>query len=73
MSQFILLAASGGGFANMDYVRSIYPVEESGVWYLEANIADTGNKINGSWATWADAVEAARQLTQGIDPSVYNS
>jgi hypothetical protein len=43
----------------------------SGTWYLEVDVAGSGVRLNGSWASEADAQEAARELVQPVDPGTY--
>jgi hypothetical protein len=72
MSSWLLLDGSGG-YVNLRHVISIYPVNSSGVYHLYANVNGTGNKLPGSWASQADALEAARQFTHGIDLQDFTS
>lgn len=66
MNQWILLDNSGG-YVNMNYVISIHPVNTSGTWHLWANVNGTNNRLPGTYANEADALEAARKFTHGID------
>jgi hypothetical protein len=65
------LKLPNGNFVNTAQARSIYAVNDSGTWYLEVDVAGSGVRLNGSWASEADAQEAARELVQPVDPGTY--
>lgn len=64
------------GYGNIDSAYSVYAVEVStGTWALRAFTPD--DRVNyafqlaGTWSTQAAAIEAIRQLVDGVDPSTY--
>lgn len=60
-------------YMNLDNVVALGLAEESGTWFVDAYLDDTVvlGRLAGSWPSSADALEAVRELTAGVDPSTY--
>ena len=65
--------ANSGNVVNLAHTAVIVHVNDSGTWYAETYDVDGDNisRLNGSWATAADAQEAIQQLVNAIDPASY--
>jgi hypothetical protein len=66
MAQWLKLRANGG-FVNLDLVARLEPTfVGSGDFAVQVG---TGVYLEGSYASLADAQDAARKISQGLDPS----
>jgi hypothetical protein len=62
-------------YINLDKSYGLYPVEDSGIWYIDAYMVGDRvtrqARLNGSWTTLGDALDVVRRLTQGVDPETF--
>lgn len=63
-------------YINLDNVVVLGLNEESGTWYIDVYVGGSTDdflltRLNGSWGSSADAMEAIRELVGGQDPTTY--
>lgn len=60
-------------YMNLDNVVSLGAVDVSGTFYVDAYLDDSTvlGRMNGSWSSEAEAMEAISRLVEGVDPTGY--
>ena len=67
------LTTSVGGFVDFDKVVYLVPTQSGGNWLLKAITVNStdGPLLVGTYASQADATDAAQKLTNGLDTAAF--